>query len=152
MLINFVSAVEKFNIDPETEKQLTQFFGVLMILIVVTGIIAFIAAMIKSKNDDKEFEKTVTFDEEDSRLLKGSHYVKIPDGTIEYYVCKMIFADRQKFQTDTDILEEYDKGNINLRPVYQAVLRVNKKAEDVLGLDNLLIRGRDKTALNEKYR
>lgn len=152
MVLQILSAIEPLNIDPKTERQVTQIFIFVFIGLGIAAVGAIVATVIKGRIDKKVFNETISFDENDSQLIKGSHYIKIPDGTIEYYVCKMIFADRDKFQNDSDIIEEFGGDNFKLRPVYQAVLRVNKKAESVLGIKDLFIRGKDKTALNEKYR
>lgn len=150
MIFQILSAVEPLN--AETERQVAQFFIFVFIAIIISGVGGMIAVFIKERMDKKVFDETITFDENDSQLLKGSRYIAIPDGTIEYYVCKMVFSNRNKFQSDSDIIEAFGGDEFKLRPVYQAVLRVNKKAESKLGIENLLVRGKDKTALNEMYR
>lgn len=97
-------------------------------------------------------DKKVWFDTENSVLYRGTRKLVVPESTIEFYVCKLIFENTSKYQDDVDILTASGGDTFKQRTVYQAVLRLNKKARSGLGIDDLFVRGKEKTALNTKFR
>jgi hypothetical protein len=96
---------------------------------------------------------TIWFDTTESVLYRGSQQLKIPENTIEFFVCKLIFDERDKYQLDENVLDAYGGDSFKQRPVYQAVVRLNKKVKSELKLkEDLFIRGRERTALNNNFR
>ncbi len=80
----------------------------------------------------------VTFDAKTSVLTYGNKTCNIPDESLEYYVCKFAFKNRRAAAKELDILDAAGTGQDSQRPVYDAHLRVNKKAREQLGIDKLL--------------
>lgn len=82
--------------------------------------------------------KKVLFDVQASALRLGSKTCDIPDETLEHYICKFAFKNRRVAAKENDILEMTVKSQDSQRAVYDALLRVNKKARKQLGIDKLL--------------
>lgn len=93
----------------------------------------------------------VRFDHRSSVLSMGSKECQIPDESLEYYVCKLVFKNRQLAANEDDILENSVKSQDSKRAVYDAMLRVNKKAKTYLGIEKLLFFKSAKVRINKKY-
>jgi hypothetical protein len=107
----------------------------------------------RSKRTEKvKAEGEIWFDIQKSTLHKGSRQIAIPESSLEYYVCKLVFKDPEAYQTDLDILEAAGEDDKNDRAVYFAVDRINNKAKRELKInDKLLKRNRERTRLNDNY-
>lgn len=105
--------------------------------------------------EEAEFlaRKHVRFDAERCVLTRGSLRLEVPYDTLEYFVCKVVFEEPTQYHSDSDIIDYANLSiNINERPIYQACRRINAKAKATLELeDELLVRVKEKTTLNEKY-
>lgn len=87
----------------------------------------------QARNTDR-----VIFDAKTSVLTYGNKTCNIPDESLEYYVCKFAFKNRRAAAKELDILDAAGTSQDSQRPVYDAHLRVNKKAREQLGIDKLL--------------
>ncbi len=107
----------------------------------------------KEKSIEKEkSEKDIRFDKFKSVLHLGSKQLTIPESSLEYYVCKLVFENPKTYHSDLDILDEAGEPNKKDRAVYFAVDRINKKANRELKLKyNLFKRNRERTRLNDNY-
>ena len=107
----------------------------------------------QNKRDEKrKAEGKIWFDVQKSILHKGSLQIAIPESSLEYYVCKLVFKDPKEYQTDLDVLDKAGEESMNVRAVYFAVDRINNKAKNGLKLeDKLLKRNRERTRLNDNY-
>jgi hypothetical protein len=102
-------------------------------------------------SEPKKQSKKVLFDTKTSTLIFGNAKCDIPDETLEYYICRFTFKNRQVAAKEDDILEKSVKSQDSQRAVYDAMLRVNKKAKDTLGLEKLLVYKAAKLRINKKY-
>lgn len=93
----------------------------------------------------------VVFNVGTGTLILGSKTCDIPDETLEYYICRFTFKNRQVAAKEDDILEKSVKSQDSQRAVYDAMLRVNKKVKDTLGLEKLLVYKAAKLRINKKY-
>lgn len=93
----------------------------------------------------------VLFDVQASALRLGSKTCDIPDETLEHYICKFAFKNRRVAAKEDDILEMTVKSQDSQRAVYDALLRVNKKARKQLGIDKLLQYKAAKIRIVSKY-
>ncbi len=93
----------------------------------------------------------VLFDVKTGTLKLGSKTCDIPDETLEYYICRFTFKNRKVAAKEDDILEKSVKSQESQRAVYDAMLRVNKKAKTNLGLEKLLVYKAAKIRINKKY-
>lgn len=80
----------------------------------------------------------VRFDAKASKLTYNGKSCGIPDETLEYYICKLVFKNRKVAAKEDDILEYTTKSQDSQRAVYDAMLRINKKARKQLGTEKLL--------------
>lgn len=80
----------------------------------------------------------VRFDAKASKLTYNGKSCNIPDETLEYYICKLVFKNRRVAAKEDDILEYTTKSQESQRAVYDAMLRINKKANKQLGTPKLL--------------
>lgn len=93
----------------------------------------------------------VSFDPKASILSFGEKSCEIPDETLEYYLCKLAFKNRRAAVKEIDILEHSTKSQDSKRPVYDAMLRVNKKASEKLGIPKLFYYRAAKIRLMKQY-
>lgn len=93
----------------------------------------------------------VRFDAKSSTLLFGDKICEIPDETLEHYICKFTFKNRKVAALEDDILEKSVKSQDSKRAVYDAMLRVNKKANKYLGIEKLLVYRAAKLRISKKY-
>lgn len=148
--LNFF-AVTELDIDPK----ITEFFIWIYVLLFVVGIGMLIwniiTAKIKNRTIQNVADRAIQFDSVKSIIYRNHRQLNIPDQSLEYYVCKLVFEEQDEPQLDLNVLEAAGKyDNDDPRAVEQAVRRVNKKAKDSLELKNdLLLRRKEKTFLND---
>lgn len=102
------------------------------------------------KNTETAQDK-VRFDAKASKLTYNGKSCDIPDETLEYYMCKLVFKNRRVAAKEDDILEYTTKSQDSQRAVYDAHLRVNKRAKKQLGIEKLLSYKAAKVRLTAKY-
>ncbi len=93
----------------------------------------------------------VRFDAKASKLTFSGKSCDIPDETLEYYICKLVFKNRRTAAKEDDILEYTTKSQDSQRAVYDAMLRINKKAREQLGIEKLLSYKAAKVRITAKY-
>jgi hypothetical protein len=93
----------------------------------------------------------VRFDAKVSKLTFDGKTCEIPDETIEYYICKLVFKNRKVAAKEDDILEYTAKSQDSQRAVYDAMLRINKKAREQLRIEKLLSYKAAKVRITTKY-
>lgn len=93
----------------------------------------------------------VRFDAKASKLTYNGKSCNIPDETLEYYMCKLVFKNRRSAAKEDDILEYTTKSQDSQRAVYDAHLRVNKRVKQQLGIDKLLSYKAAKVRITAKY-
>jgi hypothetical protein len=93
----------------------------------------------------------VRFDAKASKLTYSGKSCGIPDETLEYYICKLVFKNRKVAAKEDDILEYTTKSQDSQRAVYDAMLRINKKARKQLGTEKLLSYKAAKVRITTKY-
>ncbi|HYH75809.1 MAG TPA: hypothetical protein VD735_07685 [Candidatus Saccharimonadales bacterium] len=157
MYFSPIFAFEKLEFTPDEHEAITTMgtaFIVLMIVTILGSIGWGLLMLYRQKHTEKiEADRDLWFDEEESVLHRGPRQLKIPENTIEFYVCKNVFSERDKYHLDVNIIAEAGGDNFKERPVYFAVVRLNKKVKADLGFkEDLFIRGKQKTALNVSYR
>jgi len=150
-------AIEKLKpIDPS----ITMIFAVVMGVIFIggLGIVLWrtypeLRSKYRHKRNKKiKSESKIWFDTHKSMLHKGSHQTQIPESSLEYYACKLIFKNPQVYRDDLDVLLAAGEEDKNDRAVYFAVDRINNKARRAFKLeDKLLKRNKNRTRLNDNY-
>lgn len=156
----YLFAATEFRLKELTIDDITMLTSFFMGAILIAGIGILLWRLIPEiisnhhtkRSEDAKEAVNVWFDETESVLHRGPQSLKIPENTIEFYVCQMIFEERDKYQKDLYILEEAGSDISKGRAVYQAVTRLNKKAKIELGIEELFIRGKEKTGLSKIYR
>jgi len=93
----------------------------------------------------------VRFDAKASKLTYNGKSCEIPDETLEYYMCKLVFKNRRSAANEDDILEHTTKSQDSQRAVYDAHLRVNKRVKKELGIEKLLSCRAAKVRITTKY-
>lgn len=79
------------------------------------------------------------FDEETGQILFGSKRCQIPINTNQYFLCRKIFSVPLGTPVkEIDILDMIDWAKDTKRSVYDAMLAVNRKTKQSLGIDKLL--------------
>lgn len=154
LMLNSFFAFTKIETDPDLDK----FFLFLMAIPVVAAIgltlyhlIPYLIKNYKEKRNTKiEANRNIWFDAEKSTLHRDNRELTLPENSLEYFVCKLVFDEPDKPQLDYNVLEAAEKDVFDRRAVEQAVRRVNKKAQSTLQLkSDLLLRRKEKTSLNE---
>jgi len=129
----------------------------LLVIALLTIVTAYFVLRVRERRENKRAEKLkaeqdIWFDEHKSILHKGSQQVAIPESSLEYYVCKLVFKNPQVYQDDWDILHAAGEIDKKDRAVYFAVDRINYKARHAFKIDDkLLKRNSQKTRLNDNY-
>lgn len=147
-------------LDEEKIRSISEMGIWVMGIILVVGVLyiaitEIIVPAVKSswqeREEKAEADKNIGFDLKKSLLYRGHREVQIPENSLEYFVCKLVFEESDEPQLDLNILEAAEKDPINdRRAVEQAVRRINKKAKNDLQLRNdLLLRRKEKTLLND---
>ena len=154
MFTNHIFAFTKIETDPELNKLFLFLMAIPVIAAIGLVLYHFTPYFIKSykekRNTKIEASKNIWFDTEKSILHRDTRELALPENSLEYFVCKLIFDEPGEPQLDYDVLEAAGKDVFDRRAVEQAVRRVNKKAKTTLQLKNdLLLRRREKTSLNE---
>ena len=104
----------------------------------------------EQKNTETPQDK-VRFDAKASKLTYNGKSCDIPDETLEYYMCKLVFKNRRSAAKEDDILEYTTKSQDSQRAVYDAHLRVNKRVRQQLGIQKLLSYKAAKVRITAKY-
>lgn len=102
-------------------------------------------------NKTETAQDKVRFDAKASKLTYNGKSCGIPDETLEYYICKLVFKNRRAAAKEDDILEYSTKSQDSQRAVYDAMLRINKKANQLLGTPKLLSYKAAKVRITAKY-
>lgn len=150
-------AIEKLKpIDPGITAFFAWVMGGLFVILLGMGSV-YLVQLLRTRSKTKEIEKLkaeqdIWFDAHKSILHKGPRETPIPESSLEYYVCKLIFKDPQVYRDDLDILLAAGEEDKNDRAVYFAVDRINNKARRAFKLeDKLLKRNKERTRLNDNY-
>jgi hypothetical protein len=93
----------------------------------------------------------IRFDSRSSILYYGKLECTIPDESLEFYTCKLVFRNTRVGAKEEDILEHTVKSQNSQRAVRDAVNRINEKAAKHLGLDKILVLKAAKVRLNKLY-
>jgi len=143
-------------IDPGISAAFAWIMG--LVFVALLGLVsAYLVFTIRSRRDNKRIEKLkaesdIWFDEHKSILHKGSRQVAIPESSLEYYVCKLVFQNPTVYREDWDVLQAAGEEDKKDRAVYFAVDRVNNKAKRAFKMeDKLLKRNAERTRLNDNY-
>lgn len=102
-------------------------------------------------NNTDTAQDKVRFDVKASKLTFNGKTCDIPDETLEHYICKLVFKNRRVAAKEDDILEYTTKSQESQRAVYDAMLRINKKASNHLGTPKLLSYKAAKVRIAAKY-
>lgn len=143
-------------IDPDIEAFfmfLMALFGIGFIGIVLWfGISTLVPKYLNKRAEKIRADKTIWFDAKESVIHHGSRKLRITEDTVEHFVCKLVFSEPEEYHSDVSVLEAAREDDLKQRTVYQAVKRLNAKANDELRIRDLFIRNKSKTALNKSYR
>ena len=93
----------------------------------------------------------VFFDVKTSLLNCGDKECYVPDGTLQHYTCKLVFKNRNVPAEEQDIIDAAGIGNESQRPVYDAMLAVNKLINKNFGLSKYLKFNAGKVRINRIY-
>jgi hypothetical protein len=102
-------------------------------------------------NHTETAQDKIRFDAKASKLTYNGKSCDIPDETLEYYMCKLVFKNRRVAAKEDDILEHTVKSQDSQRAVYDAHLRVNKRVKQKLGIEKLLSCKAAKVRITTKY-
>lgn len=158
MHLTVLFAIEKLKpIDPDINKVFLLLMSVMFISglgVVAWQIAPIIFAHYRVKRSEKiRADNDMWFNAIESTLHRGHRSISIEKNSIEYYVCKLIFASPYRSREDGDIFDARGQNKERKRGVYQAVNRLNKKASESLGLENNLFnRNKEDTFVNDIYR
>lgn len=147
--------LDEEKIRPISEMGIWVMGIILVVGVLYIAITEIIVPAVKSswqKREEKaEADGNIEFDLKKSTLNRGHRSLQVPENSLEYFVCKLVFKDAEKPQLDINVLEAAKKDVFSdRRAVEQAVRRINKKAKAVLELKNdLLLRRKEKTLLND---
>ncbi len=142
--------------DPDIDK----IFGFIMLGLLAIALamsLYYFVPLLVTRYRNKQTEKAkaesqIWFDTHKSILHKGSQKVSIPETSLEYYVCKLVFNNPKVYQDDWSVLQAANEPDKKDRAVYYAVDRVNNKARRAFNLkDKLLKRNGERTRLNDNY-
>lgn len=145
-------------LDTEEVRSISEFGLWTMGLILVIGTVYILWESLfpiaqerwEERGKKAEADRNIEFDLKKSVLYRGHREVQIPENSLEYFVCKLVFEEIDKPQLDLNVLEAAGKDILDQRAIEQAVRRVNKKAKANLQLKNdLLLRRKQKTLLND---
>ena len=143
-------------IYPDITAAFAWVMGGLFVILLGMGSV-YLVQQLRTRSKTKAIEKrkeeqNIWFDTHKSILHKGSRQVSIPESSLEYYVCKLIFEDPTVYRDDLDVLLAAGEEDKNDRAVYFAVDRINNKARRAFKLeDKLLKRNKERTRLNDNY-
>lgn len=143
-------------LDPEIEALfafLMASFGVGFLGLVLWFVVSTLIPKHLNKRVEKiKADKAIWFDVKESVIHRGPRELKITEDTVEHFVCKLVFGEPEEYHSDVSVLEAASEDDLKQRTVYQAVQRLNAKANGELGIRELFIRNKSKTALNKNYR
>lgn len=155
MFSNSFFAVTQLNVDPDITKAGLFIYAVLFITAIGMILRHVIPAAFRSYREHRQYRaeanRNIWFDIKRSVLHRNNCELELPENSLEYFVCKLVFEEPGEPQSDYNIIEAAEKDPINdRRSVEQAVRRVNKKAKGALELKgDLLLRRKEKTFLND---
>lgn len=156
MFTHFALDSPQLKVDPDINNIFLFLMGA--VLVMGVGVIVWqgIPEVIKYKEAVRQAkikaDLDIWFDSHKSILHRGYKQVSIPESSLEYYVCKLVFKNPKVYQFDDDVLEAAGERDKKDRAVYFAVDRINNKARRDLGADiKLLKRSKEKTRLNDNY-
>lgn len=89
----------------------------------------------------------LAYDTENGYLRYGDKTIGVKDGTLQHYICKLTFENRGSKVTELDIIDEWG-GAEKQQSIYDACRLLNSKAENMFGIDRLLICKEGKVWLN----
>lgn len=96
-------------------------------------------AEIIPRHADKPVTGKLQFNEETGQILFGTMRCQIPINTNQYFLCRKMFSVPLGTPVkEIDILDMIDWARDTKRSVYDAMLAVNKKAKQNLGIEKLL--------------
>lgn len=142
------------DLDMEKVRPISELFVWIMGFLVVFTIFYilwhFIRAYWGYRGEKADADRTISLNSKESVLYRGHRSLEVPENSLEYFVCKLVFEELDEPQLDVNVLEAAGKDPLDQRAVYQAVRRLNGKAKLALQLKgDLLKRGKEKTALND---
>ncbi len=143
-------------IDPEINAVFAWVMGALFVALLVLSSV-YLVKLMRSRRKARAVERLkaeqdIWFDVHKSILHKGSRQVSIPESSLEYYVCKLVFSDPKVYQDDWEVLQAANEPDKKDRAVYFAVDRLNNKTKRAFKLETkLLKRAKEKTRLNDNY-
>lgn len=95
-------------------------------------------AEITPSHADKPVTGKLRFNEETGQILFGNIQCQIPINTNQYFLCRKMFSTPLGTPVkEIDILDMIDWARDTKRSVYDAMLAVNKKAKQNLGIEKL---------------
>lgn len=157
MFFSPLFAIEKLKpIDSEITTVFAWVMGGLFVILLGMGSV-YLVQLLRKRSKTKAVEKLkaeqdIWFDAHKSILHQGSRQVPIPESSLEYHVCKLVFKDPTVYRDDLDVLLAAGEEDKNDRAVYFAVDRINNKARRAFKLeDKLLKRNKERTRLNDNY-
>lgn len=156
MYLNQYFALQDIQVDPDINDGFALFFVILILSamgMILWHFAPILVRKVRNKRSEKiELDNRIWFDTHKSILHKGSRQVSIPESSLEYYVCKLVFNNPRVYQDDWDVLHAANEPDRKDRAVYFAVDRINGKAKRAFKLEGkLLKRGKQKTRLNDNY-
>jgi hypothetical protein len=154
--MKILSAATEISINPDLNKIFIPIMSLVFIALLIMVAWHFLPIFIANRRNKREenikADNNIWFDEHKSMLHKGSRQKAIPESSLEYYVCKLVFANPKVYQSDWDVLQEAGEEDKKDRAVYFAVDRINNKARKKFKIeDKLLKRSKEKTRLNDIY-
>ncbi len=90
----------------------------------------------------------VTFNPVSGLLTSDGTSVQVPDETLRFYVCKLVFANTTVPVLEQDIIEAAGVGDNSIRAVYDATRAVNELIESSFGIRNYLLFRAGKVRVN----
>lgn len=117
---------------------------------VLNGFKAF-ASSTPTPASDNTSQAKVKYDWRNALLIYGDKELEVADMSLMHFVCKLTFKNRHVAIDEDDILDAAAKGQDSKRAVYDAVLAINKKANDTFGVKKLLIFKAGKVRIDRIY-
>ncbi len=94
----------------------------------------------------------ITFDAKTSLLIYHDKECPVPDETLQHHTCRLVFKNRNIPAKEQDIIEAAGVGDNSQRPVYDAMLKVNKLIQTHFGLPKYLKYKAAKVRINSIYK
>ncbi len=100
-----------------------------------------------SASSDTAAVHELTYDPEYGKLSYGHEAIVIEGGTLQHYICKLLFENQAAKVNGLDVVEEWG-GEEKPQSLYDACRLLNRKAEKAFGLRNILACREGKVWLN----